>query len=430
VKVTQAYRFALDPAPELERALRSHAGAARFAWNWGLARCKERHEAEGKWYSAVDLHKLWNAEKKTEPALAWWPENSKCVYQEAFRDLDRALRDFIRSKKGQRRGKRLGFPRFKKRGKCRDSFRFTTGVIRCDRGTVTLPRLGTIRTHESARKLARRVGNGSARILSATVSRTAQRWFASFTVEVERDVPHSHARPGSAVGIDLGVKALLTGADNQGNVIAVSGPKPLRAALRKLRRASRAHSRKQPGSANRRQSAGRLGRVHARAADVRADALHKATSMLAARYETIVTEDLNVAGMTRNRRLARAVSDQGFGQARQMLGYKTTWNGGTLIVADRWFPSSKTCSGCGAAKATLPLSERTYRCGNCGLVLDRDVNAARNLLKLAASGAERVNACGGTVRPRLAGHVPVNQEPGTPHGGKTGTVPRQQGTAT
>ena len=430
MKVTQAYRFALDPAPELERALRSHAGAARFAWNWGLARCKERHEAEGKWYSAVDLHKLWNAEKKTEPALAWWPENSKCVYQEAFRDLDRALRDFIRSKKGQRRGKRLGFPRFKKRGKCRDSFRFTTGVIRCDRGTVTLPRLGTIRTHESARKLARRVGNGSARILSATVSRTAQRWFASFTVEVERDVPHSHARPGSAVGIDLGVKALLTGADNQGNVIAVSGPKPLRAALRKLRRASRAHSRKQPGSANRRQSAGRLGRVHARAADVRADALHKATSMLAARYETIVTEDLNVAGMTRNRRLARAVSDQGFGQARQMLGYKTTWNGGTLIVADRWFPSSKTCSGCGAAKATLPLSERTYRCGNCGLVLDRDVNAARNLLKLAASGAERVNACGGTVRPRLAGHVPVNQEPGTPHGGKTGTVPRQQGTAT
>jgi len=430
VKVTQAYRFALDPAPEQERALRSHAGAARFAWNWGLARCKERHEAEGKWYSAVDLHKLWNAEKKTEPALAWWPENSKCVYQEAFRDLDRALRDFIRSKKGQRRGKRLGFPRFKKRGKCRDSFRFTTGVIRCDCGTVTLPRLGTIRTHESARKLARRVGNGPARILSATVSRTAQRWFASFTVGVERDVPHSHARPGSAVGIDLGVKALLTGADNQGNVIAVSGPKPLRAALRKLRRASRAHSRKQPGSANRRQSAGRLGRVHARVADVRADALHKATSMLAARYETIVTEDLNVAGMTRNRRLARAVSDQGFGQARQMLGYKTTWNGGTLIVADRWFPSSKTCPGCGAAKATLPLSERTYRCGNCGLVLDRDVNAARNLLKLAASGAERVNACGGTVRPRLAGHVPVNQEPGTPHGGKTGTVPRQQGTAT
>ena len=256
MKVTQAYRFALDPAPEQERALRSHAGAARFAWNWGLARCKERHEAEGKWYSAADLHKLWNAEKKTEPALAWWPENSKCVYQEAFRDLDRALRDFIRSKKGQRRGKRLGFPRFKKRGKCRDSFRFTTGVIRCDCGTVTLPRLGAIRTHESARKLARRVGNGSARILSATVSRTAQRWFASFTVEVERDVPHRHARPGSAVGIDLGVKALLTGADNQGNVIAVSGPKPLRAALRKLRRASRAHSRKQPGSANRRQSAG------------------------------------------------------------------------------------------------------------------------------------------------------------------------------
>jgi len=113
VKVYQAYRFALDPAPAQERALRSHAGAARFAWNWGLAKCKERYEAEGKWYSAVDLHKLWNAEKTADPALAWWRENSKCAYQEAFRDLGRALQDFTASKKGDRKGRRLGFPRFK-----------------------------------------------------------------------------------------------------------------------------------------------------------------------------------------------------------------------------------------------------------------------------------------------------------------------------
>ena len=112
-------------------------------------------------------------------------------------------------------------------------------------------------------------------------------------------------------------------------------------------------------------------------ANVRADALHKATTDLAARYETVVAEDLNVAGMIRNRRLARAISDQGFGAARRMLGYKTTWNGGRLIVADRWFPSSKTCSACGAVKAKLALSERTYRCESCGLVIDRDVNAAR-----------------------------------------------------
>src|SRR5262249_35413616 len=153
-------------------------------------------------------------------------------------------------------------------------------------------------------------------------------------------------------------------------------------------------------------------RIHAQVAKVRADALHKATSGLAARYETVVTEDLNVAGMTRNRRLARAIADQGFGQARRMLAYKTTWNGGRLIVAGRFYPSSKTCSGCGAVKAKRALSERTYLCTACGLLIDRDVNAAVNLLHLAASGTERRNACGGTVRLGPAGPVPVNQEPG------------------
>jgi putative transposase len=428
VKVNQAYRFALDPAAVQERMLWSHAGAARFAWNWGLARCKERYDAEGTWYSAIDLHKLWNAEKKMDPALAWWGENSKCAYQEAFRDLDRALRDFIASRKGSRNGRRLGFPRFKKRGKCRDSFRFGSGVMRCTEATVTLPRLGTIATHESTRKLSRRLDSGTARILSATVSRTAQRWFVSFTVEVERTVPERHARPGSAIGLDLGIKTLLTGVDDTGTITAVPGPKALRSSLRRLRRASRAHARKVKGGANRRKAGARLARIHARVASVRADALHKATSDLAARYETVVAEDLNVAGMTRNRRLARAIADQGFGQARRMLGYKTTWNGGTLITADRWFPSSKLCSGCGAVKAKLTLSERVYRC-DCGLVLDRDVNAARNLLNLAASGAGRVNACGGQVRPSLAGQRPVKQEPGTARTGKTGTAARQQAAA-
>src|ERR1700756_482219 len=113
--MNRAYRFALAPSPAQERMLRSHAGAARFAWNWALAKCKERYAAERKWYSAVELHKLWNAQKKADPALGWWSENSKCVYQEAMRNLDRALHDFMKSKKGLRKGKKLGFPRFKKR---------------------------------------------------------------------------------------------------------------------------------------------------------------------------------------------------------------------------------------------------------------------------------------------------------------------------
>ena len=145
VRVVRAYRFALDPSAAQERALRSHAGAARFGWNWGLAKCQERYAAEGKWYSAAELHRLWNAQKKADPALGWWAQNSKCSYQEAFRDLDRALRDFTASRTGGRKGRRVGFPRFKKRGRCKDSFRFS-GVMRCAGSTVTLPRLGTIGT--------------------------------------------------------------------------------------------------------------------------------------------------------------------------------------------------------------------------------------------------------------------------------------------
>ena len=414
--------------------MRSHAGASRFAWNWGLAKVRERYAAEGKWYSAIDLHKLWNATKKMDPALAWWSENSKCAYQEAFRDLDRALRDYIRSKKGEWRGQPLGFPKAKKRGRCRDSFRFGTGAIRCAGATVTLPRLGIIRTHESTRKLARRLETGTARILSATVSRTAQRWFVSFTIEIQRDVPERHARPGSVIGVDLGVKTLLTGADDQGRILAVRGPRAFRSSLRRLRRAGRAHSRKANGSANRRKAAGKLARIHARVANVRSDALHKACSDLAARYETVVAEDLNVTGMLANRTLARAVADQGFGAGRRMLGYKTTWNGGTLLVADRWYPSSKTCSTCGWRKPSLTLAERTFTCEACGLVMDRDENAARNLLALrieagadsgTASGAgtgRKAYACGDRIRPGLAG-----QWPQPPAGDEAGTRHRKHG---
>jgi putative transposase len=422
VKVVQAFRFALDPSPTQERALRSHAGAARFAWNWGLARCQERYRAERKWHSAAELHKMWNAEKKADPDLGWWAENSKCAYQEAFRNLDRALRDYVKSRKGEWKGRRLGFPRRKRKGKSRDSFRLT-GVIRCSGSAVELPRLGTLKTHEPTVKLGRKIGDGTARILSATASRTAQRWFVSFTVEVDRDVPGRHGRPGSAIGIDLGVKTLLTGVDDRGRLIEVAGPRPLRAGLRRLRRGFRAHSRKRPGSAGRRKSAAQLARIHARVASVRADALHKATTALAARYETVVVEDLNVTGMIANRRLARAVSDQGFGAARRMLGYKTAREGGTLMVADRWYPSSRRCSGCGSVKAKLTLAERIYQCDACGLVMGRDVNAARNLLSLAASGADSLNACEAAVRPGLtAGRAVLKQEPGTADAGQSGTA--------
>src|SRR5260370_3540924 len=215
--------------------------------------------------------------------------------------------------------------------------------MRCAGATVILPRMGTVRTHESTRKLARRLENETARILSATVSRTAQRWYVSFTCEVKRSIPERHCRPGSAIGVDLGITTLLTGADDQGAIITVAGPKALRASLRTLRRASRAHSRKARESARRRKTAARLARIHARIANVRADDLHKATSGLARRYETVVAEDLNVAGMTRNRKLARAIDDQRFGDGARMLGYKMFCNGRTIVMAERLYLSSNLC---------------------------------------------------------------------------------------
>jgi putative transposase len=187
------------------------------------------------------------------------------------------------------------------------------------------------------------------------------------------------------------------------------------------------------GGANRARAAARLARVHAKVASVRADALHKATTKLAHAYETVVAEDLNVTGMLSNRRLARAIADQGFGTTRRMLGYKAAWHGGRLITADRWYPSSKICSRCGWRKPSLTLAERTFSCQACGLVLDRDVNAAINLLKLAigtASGAgtgpgDGTNACGARIRPASGRRQARNQEPGAADAGKTGTAAGQ-----
>jgi putative transposase len=316
----------------------------------------------------------------------------------------------------------MGFPRFKSKRRHTPSVRFTTGTIRLedDRRHVRLPRLGTIKTHESTRKLQRRLADG--RILSATVRAEAGRWFVSFTVEVQR-ARREPARPDAVLGVDLGVKTLAVFSDGRP---AAGNPKHYDAARRKLARASRTVSRRQgpdrrtgaaPSGRWRRANAAR-NRVHHRTVNLRRDAIHKLTTALAREYGSIVVEDLNVAGMVKNRRLARVISDAGFGEIRRQLTYKTTWNGGTLIVADRWYPSSKTCSGCSAVKTKLRLSERTYTCTACGLVLDRDANAAVNLASLvkrvvAGSGPETQNGRGADrkTRPVRAGGC----EASTPH---------------
>jgi putative transposase len=435
--VTQAYRFALDPTPRQVRDLLRHAGAARVAYNWGLARIKanlSQRAAERSYgiadadltqvlnWSLYGLRRDWNQAKAQ--VAPWWAECSKEAYNTGLDHLARALKNWTDSQKGARKGRRVGFPRFKSRRKHTPSVRFTTGTIRLedDRRHVTLPRLGTLKTHESTRKLHRRVADGRARVLSATVRAEAGRWFACFTVEVKRAEP-TPARPDAVLGVDLGIKTLAVFSDGRP---PVQNPKHYDTARRNLARLSRAASRRQgPDRRTGRQASNRWrranaarNRVHHRVTNLRRDAIHKLTTALARTYGTIVVEDLHVAGMVKNRRLARVISDAGFGEIRRQLTYKTTWNSGTLIVADRWYPSSKTCSGCGVVKTKLRLSERAYTCTTCGLTLDRDHNAARNLASLvkrlvAGSGPETENGRGADpkTRPVRAG----GREASTPH---------------
>lgn len=364
MEITRAYRFELDPNNKTRTLLFKHAGAARFAWNWSLARRIERFntkEGKERFTNAVAEHKALNELKKTD--FPWMYEVSKCAPQEALRNLDAAFAKFW---KGRKDG--VGFPRFKKKWVSEDSFRLT-GAIKVHPHHVTLPRLGTIRTKEATEKF-------KGRILSATIKRQADRWFVSLAVVETIEEPKPVE--GSVVGVDLGVKTFATLSDGT----KIESSRPLKTAQAKLKRAQRAHARKQKGSKNRRKSAQRVAKIHAKISNCRKDFLHKTTTMLAKTKSVIVIEDLNVRGMTRNHCLAQAIVDQAMGEFRRQLEYKTVWYGSRLVVADRWYPSSKTCSDCGYVLESLPLSVREWACPSCGVVHDRDLNATINLERL------------------------------------------------
>jgi IS605 OrfB family transposase len=445
-----AYRFALDPAPAQERALRSHAGAARVAFNWGLARVRAvmaQRAAEATYglagddltppasWSLYSLRKDWNAAKGT--VAPWWAECSKEAFNTGLDQLARALKNWGDSRKGKRKGKPAGFPRFRSRRKARPSIRFTTGAFRCEARHAVLPRIGRVKLHESGAQLAGLVAARSARVLSVSVRFERGRWFASFAVDAEITRP-APARPGAVVGVDLGIKTLAVLSTGE----EIPNPRHLSDALRKTRRLARTASRRQgPGRRTRQEPSNRwrrasaaLGKAQGRVADQRKDSLHKLTTRLAAEFGTVVVEDLNVAGMVKNRRLARHVADASFAELRRQVEYKAAWRGGRVIVADRWFASSKTCSGCGTVKAKLALSERTYACTACGAALDRDLNAALNLAEygrqqIAGSGPETLNGRGADRQTASGPQVAVKRQPGTARAGQTGTVPRQHGTA-
>ncbi|MFD8499710.1 IS607 family element RNA-guided endonuclease TnpB [Amycolatopsis sp. NPDC059657] len=396
--VLQAYRFALDPNPEQNAALRSHCGGLRFAFNWGLAQVKAnlgQREAETSYglcghdltpplsWSAYSLRKDWNVAKRD--VAPWWAENSKEAYSSGLANLAVALKNWGDSKNGKRRGRKLGFPRFKSK-RARMACKFTTGgfgLAGGDRRHVKLPRIGVVRTCESTRKLARHVEHDTARIRSATVSYQSGRWFVSFSVEITRTYPVPE-QPDVAVGVDLGVKSLAVVSTGE----VVPNPRHLELAQRELRRLQRRSSRrhgpdkrtKTKPSRRWHQTQARIARLHAWVANSRLDGLHKFTTGLVRAYGTIVIEDLNVSGM----------------------------------LANRWYPSSKSCSDCGVVKAKLRLSERVFTCDSCGMTMDRDLNAARNLAGLAETSSP---SCGATE----------NEPDGNP--GKSRTA-RAAGTAT
>jgi putative transposase len=433
--VLQAYRFALDPTPRKQGCLASHSGAARFAYNWGLDLVRTRMEqhaagedVEVPW-KLPELRREWNRAK--DDVAPWWADNSKEAYSSGLDALAWALKNFSDSRHGRRKGRPVGFPHRKKRRYGQVACRFTTGAIRVlpDRKHVQLPRIGVVKTHESTRKLARRLEQGTARILAATISRRADRWFVSFTVEVQRTIPARNDRT-TVVGVDLGVRQLAVLSTGQ----AIANPRALERSLRKLRRLNRELARRASGSRRMGQTRHRLVRVHARAANLRRDTIQKLTTRLATQHGTVVVEQLNVAGMLRNRRLARAIADTGMAELRRQLAYKTIWYGCRLVVADPFYPSSKTCSACGWAKAKLSLAEYNFRCEVCGMVMDRDLNAACNLAQLvqsvAQSGWETPNARGADRKPQLAGQVAMKREAGTGSClGETGTVDAQALTA-
>lgn len=416
------FKYALDLTASQNRECLRYAGAARKAFNWGLALVKSqlddrRQEIESGqlpltrvFLSRNQLIPAFNAfklgpEGEEDGIAYWYTEVSKYCYEEALVDLSRALTGFFKSAGNSRK---VGFPSFRKRGR-NDSFRLRPncpGAISLGHGddarSIKLPKLGWLNVFDDTRCLRRLLRPGPdgiprSRICHATISSKGSRWYVSITIEA----PDLHAErkriptPGSLfAGVDLGINCYAVVADETGRELERIAPlKPLRSQLRKLKRASRSHSRKKQGSSGRRRSARKLAAIHSKIGNQRNNFLHKASSHLVETQDRLVIEDLATSNLVRNRRLSREISDASWGMFKTMLEYKASWKGVELVVVPRGFPSSKTCSGCGFLKTELALSEREFKCESCDLVIDRDTNAAINLARYGRAIAQAAAGC-------------------------------------
>jgi putative transposase len=359
----RAHKIRIFPNREQETSLKKACGCARKAWNWALSRWEEAYKAGGK-PSAYSLKKELNAIK--EEQFPWMYESTKTAPEQAILNLGKAYQNFFKGLKDKRK---VGKPKFKSKKSAKDSFYLCNTVKRVKDGRLFVPNIaGGIGMSEEDRFQVKK--------MSYTVSRDVDRWYVSVLVETEvAELP----KTGKTVGIDLGIKTLATMSDGT----TIENPHLLKKQMRKLARKQRELSRKQKGSKNREKARIKVAKIHRTVRLARLDVLHQATTKLVRSYDTIVIEDLNVKGMVKNHKLARAISDCGFGMFRSMLENKCKMYGKTLVIADRFFPSSKTCSKCGNKKEELKLSERMFVCEKCNFEIDRDLNAAINLEKYA-----------------------------------------------
>ena len=345
-----------------------HCGVARHAWNWGLSVCKMALENKVKVPSAIDLHKKLVAEVKS--ANPWYYEVSKCAPQQALRNLNTAFTRLFK--------KIAKFPQFKKRGQ-QDSF-YTEGAIQIEGNRIKIPKFGWVKMSETLNTF---------NVKNCVISRTANDWFVAFKVPF---VPTKTVKINEIVGVDLGIKTLATLSTGE----TYDNKRAYKAHKRKLRLDQRQVSKKfkkgQKQSNNYKKAVLKVAKIHQRIANIRKDALQKLTTDLSKNHAEIVIEDLNIKGMSKNRKLSSAILDGGFYEFKRQLTYKCAWYGSKMTVVDRFYPSSKTCSNCQNIKKDLTLKDRIYKCSCCGLEIDRDLNAAINLKSKAVSCT--VFACG------------------------------------
>jgi len=388
-----AHRIRLQPNNVQATYLARAAGTARFAYNWALAEWQKQYEAckaepTLPRPSEAALRRQLNRIKREQ--YPWMLEVTKNAPQMAIMQLGRAFENFFAG--------RVRYPRFRRKGRD-DRFTLSNDQFRIEGRHIRIPKLGWVRMREALRF--------AGRIVSASVARVADHWYASITVDTSDSLVPPADNQG-AVGVDLGIKALATLSTGE----MFEGPKALRTLLAGLRRRSRALSRKAKGSRNRAKAKLKLARLHARIANIRRDSLHQLSTSITRRFHTIGIEDLNVKGMLGNRHLSRAIADMGFYELRRQLEYKATWRGGQVVLVGRWYPSSKLCSCCGYRLDELGLGVRHWTCPGCGASNDRDVNAAINLRNMAVSST--ASACGGDgagpARKRKAKPAPMKQE--------------------